>query len=194
MEAAVQGSFRNGSGSESCCPQVSQCRRLALVLFAQLPVEGHYFSDLFPAFIVSGLGLAFVFVAVSIGALTGVRAADAGIASGLINTSQQIGGAVGVAAATTIATTFASRYVESHPGVSPLSGAALTHGFQIAFYALAATAAIGAVLAALLIESQPSEAGKPEAGELQVAATSQFTPVCQEPSTVVRAAQPGASV
>ena len=78
----------------------------ALVLFAQLPVDGEYFWDLFPAFLLSGIGLALAFVPMSIGALTGVRQADAGVASGLINTSQQIGGAIGVAIATTIATTF----------------------------------------------------------------------------------------
>src|SRR5438552_8024697 len=71
---------------------------VALVLFARLPVDGHYFTDLFPAFIISGLGLALAFVPMSIGALTGVRQAEAGVASGLINTSQQIGGAIGVAA------------------------------------------------------------------------------------------------
>src|SRR6266508_2633881 len=91
---------------------------VALVLFARLPVNGHYFSDLFPAFIISGLGLAFAFVPMSIGALTGVRQADAGIASGLINTTQQIGGAIGVAVATTIATTFTTRYVDAHAGAS----------------------------------------------------------------------------
>jgi EmrB/QacA subfamily drug resistance transporter len=73
---------------------------VALVLFAQLPVNGHYFGNLFPGFIISGLGLAFAFVPMAIGALTGVRSADAGIASGLINTNQQIGGAIGVAVAT----------------------------------------------------------------------------------------------
>ena len=152
---------------------------VALVLFAQLPVDGHYFTDLFPGFIISGLGLALAFVPMSIGALTGVREADAGIASGLINTTQQIGGAIGVAAATTVAITFTGRYVDSHAGISALSGPALTHGFQIAFYVLATTAAVGAVLAALLIESQPSEAERePEVGELQVAVVSQHTPVC----------------
>src|ERR1700752_3180555 len=69
---------------------------VALVLYAQLPVDGHYFWDLFPGFVVSGLGLALVFIPMSIGALTGIRPADAGIASGLISTSQQIGGAIGV--------------------------------------------------------------------------------------------------
>jgi EmrB/QacA subfamily drug resistance transporter len=142
---------------------------VGLVLFAQLPVHGEYFWDLFPGFIIGGLGLAFAFIPMSIGALTGVRQADAGIASGLINTTQQIGGAVGVAAATTIATTFTNHYVDSHAGISPFSGDALTHGFQIAFYVLAATAAVGAVVAALLIESQRSGEREPEVVERQVA-------------------------
>src|SRR5436305_4691328 len=72
----------------------------ALVLFARLPVGGHYFWDLFPAFIISGVGLAFGFVPMSIAALAGVRQSEAGIASGLINTTQQIGGAIGVAVVT----------------------------------------------------------------------------------------------
>src|SRR5215212_10012524 len=129
---------------------------VALVLFARLPVHGSYFSDLFPAFLISGIGLALAFVPISIGGLTGVRQADAGIASGLINTTQQIGGAIGVAAATTIATTFTTRYVDVHAGATPLGGGALTHGFAIAFYVLAAVAALGAVTAAVLVESEPA--------------------------------------
>jgi len=101
-----------------------------------------------------------------------------------INTTQQIGGAIGVAAVTTVATTFTNRYVDSHAGISALSGTALTHGFQIAFYVLSATAAVGAVLAALLIESQSSEAERePEVGEPQVAVVSQHTPVCRTRAT-----------
>jgi len=127
----------------------------ALVLYARLPVNGHYFWDLFPPFILSGVGLALAFVPMSIGALSGVRASEAGVASGLINTSQQVGGAIGVAVATTIATTFTTHYVNAHAGETALSGPALTHGFEIAFYALAAVAAAGAVLALLMIESHP---------------------------------------
>jgi len=126
-----------------------------LVLYAQLPVHGHYFWDLFPAFLLSGIGLALAFVPMSIGALTGVRQSEAGIASGLINTSQQIGGAIGVAAATTIATTFTTHYVHAHAGANALGGGALTHGFQITFYVLAALAVVGAVVAGLLTESKP---------------------------------------
>src|SRR5205814_7281536 len=96
-----------------------------LVLYAQVPVGGHYFWNLFPAFILSGVGLALAFVPMSIGALTGVRASDAGVASGLLNTSQQVGGAIGVAVAVTVATTFTTRFVDSHPGQNSLSPAAL---------------------------------------------------------------------
>ena len=103
MSAIAQGLVTR-FGVRSVLPVGLGFSTVALLLFAQLPVDGHYFWDLFPGFIISGLGLAFVFIPMSIGALTGVRPADAGIASGLINTSQQIGGAIGVAAATTIAT------------------------------------------------------------------------------------------
>ena len=88
----------------------------------------------------------------------GVQAADAGVASGLLNTSQQIGGAIGLAVASTIAATFTAHYASSHPGVPAFSAPALTYGFQIAFYVLAGLAALAAVLAAVMIESVPSEA------------------------------------
>ena len=124
----------------------------ALLVFTRLPVNGHYFWDLFPAFLVGGIGMAFAFVPMSIGALAGVAPRDAGVASGLLNTSQQIGGAIGVAVATTIATTYTSHYAHAH-SVGAFAPAALTHGFQIAFYALAAISLVGAVLASLVIES-----------------------------------------
>jgi MFS family permease len=156
--SAVAQSLVTRIGVRRVLPTGLALSTVALVLFARLPVDGHYFTDLFPAFIISGLGLALAFVPMSIGALTGVREADAGIASGLINTNQQIGGAIGVAAATTIATTFTTHYVDAHAGTSALGGAALTHGFGIAFYVLAAIAALGAVLAALLLESPRAQA------------------------------------
>jgi EmrB/QacA subfamily drug resistance transporter len=153
----------------------------ALVWFAQLPVHGHYFSDLLPPFLLGGVGLALAFVPMAIGALTGVRPSDAGVASGLVNTSQQVGGAIGVAIATTVSTTLTAHFVNAHLGSSPLSGAALTHGFQGAFYVLAGIAGVGALLAALLLERRPSgrtiaiaEEVRPELGaaarELEAAA------------------------
>jgi EmrB/QacA subfamily drug resistance transporter len=127
-----------------------------LVLYARLPVEGHYFWDLFPAFLMSGIGMAFAFIPMTIGALAGVRHADAGVASGLINTSQQIGGAIGTAAVTTIAATATANWLTAHPGAATSGGAALTHGFATAFYVLAAVAAAGAVISAMLVESRPA--------------------------------------
>jgi EmrB/QacA subfamily drug resistance transporter len=156
--SAVAQSLTTRIGVRRVLPTGLLLSTIALVLFARLPVDGHYWADLFPAFIISGLGLAFAFVPMSIGALTGVSGEDAGVASGLINTNQQIGGAIGVAAATTIATTFTSHYVDSHTGASALSGAALTHGFEIAFYVLAGIALAGAVVAGLLLEPKPPEA------------------------------------
>jgi EmrB/QacA subfamily drug resistance transporter len=134
----------------------------SLVLLAQLPADGHYFWDVFPAFVISAVGLAFTFIPLTIAALMGVQESDAGVASGLLNTTQQIGGAIGLAAASTIATTFTGHYVTDHPGASPLSGPALTYGFQITFYVLAGVAALAAVLAAVLIEPKAAETGQVE--------------------------------
>ena len=86
----------------------------------------------------------------------GRRKRDAGVASGLLNTSQQIGGAIGVAIATTVATTYTSRFA-THHHVGSLAPSALTHGFVIAFYVLAGISLAGSVLSAALIESVPAE-------------------------------------
>jgi EmrB/QacA subfamily drug resistance transporter len=129
-----------------------------LVIDTQLPVDGHYFWNIFPAFVLGGIGLALTFVPMSIGALAGVRSSDAGVASGLLNTNQQIGGAIGVAVTTTVATTFTAHYLDGHPGVGAFDGAALLHGFHGAFVVLAAIAAATALVAAVFVESKPRAA------------------------------------
>ncbi|HKY12916.1 MAG TPA: MFS transporter [Gaiellaceae bacterium] len=129
---------------------------VSLALLTRSPVDGHYFWDLFPAFLLGGIGLSLCFVPMTIAGLTGVGPGDAGIASGLINTSRQIGGAVGLAAVSTIATTFTNDYVDSHAeSTSSSSAAALTHGFESSFYLLATLAVVGALIAATLIRPQP---------------------------------------
>ena len=77
---------------------------VGLLYFTQVSVDGSYVSDLLPGFLIIGVGIGFSFVPISIAALAGVQPAEAGLASGLINTSQQIGGALGIAALSTIAT------------------------------------------------------------------------------------------
>ena len=74
----------------------------------QVPVHGHFWASLAGPFIVVGVGTAFAFIPVSIAALAGVAEHEAGLASGLLNTSQQLGGAIGVAIASTVAATHAS--------------------------------------------------------------------------------------
>ncbi len=123
----------------------------ALAYFARLPADGHYARDVFPALVLSGVGLALTFVPMTIAGLTGVARADAGVASGLINTSRQIGGAVGLAAVSTIAITASSGAAEDGRS-SVAAGAALTHGFQVSFAVLAVLAIAGAVLVAAFIE------------------------------------------
>src|SRR5581483_5310952 len=93
-------------------------------LYAQVPAGGHYLQNVLPGLLVSGVGLAFSFVPATIASLTGVRPADAGVASGLINTSRQLGGSIGLAAVTTIAATATSRYADSHAALAT-SGPAL---------------------------------------------------------------------
>jgi MFS family permease len=159
--SAIGQAFVTKLGVRKVFPVGFALATVAFVLFARLPAHGHYFADLLPGFLISGVALALVFVSMSIGALTGVRQADAGVASGLINTTQQIGGAIGVAAALTIATTATNHYVSSHAGLNQFSAAALTHGFDVAFWVLAGTAAVGLVLSAVIIEPQPS-ATEPE--------------------------------
>jgi MFS family permease len=118
----------------------------SLAWLSRVPVHGHYFRDVFPALVVSGVGMAFSFVPMTIAGLSGVNPADAGIASGLINTSRQIGGAIGLAAVSTIAASTSG---------SSLAPASLTHGFHVAFYVLTGLAVLGALVAGLFVESRP---------------------------------------
>jgi predicted MFS family arabinose efflux permease len=128
---------------------------LSVALLSRVPVEGHYFWDLFPAFLLGGAGLGVSFVSATIGGLTGVRPSDSGVASGLVNTSRQIGGAIGLAAISAVAAASAGSYADSHPDVQASSALALTHGFQISFYVLTGVLLFGALIAATLLKPRP---------------------------------------
>ena len=130
---------------------------VGMVLFAQVPVDGSYATHLLPGFLLVALGMALCFVPISIAALAGVRQAEAGIASGLINTTQQIGGAVGIALLSTIAITRTENEVASGTAVPQ----AMTSGFQLAFWVGAAIAVAGVVAALALIREE--EIGEVEA-------------------------------
>src|SRR5207249_5895148 len=121
--------------------------------YTQIPVHGHYWPNLLPAYVTFALGLAFAFVPVTIAALAQVAPEDAGLASGLINTNQQIGGAIGVAVASTIFITRANDLL--HTGHS--QAAAFTSGYQEAFWALIALALLGAFAALVLLRGTKIE-------------------------------------
>ena len=130
-----------------------------LVYFTQVSVGGSYLGDLLPGFLLIAVGIGFAFVPISIAALAGVQAAEAGLASGLINTSQQIGGALGIAALSTIAT---SRTGDALAGGATQASALVT-GFHGAFVAGVIIAGLGIAAALTLIrrdelEQQPVEA------------------------------------
>src|SRR5207248_1665525 len=103
------------------------------VLWAtQIPVHGHFASNLLGPFVVAGAGTAFAFIPISIAALAGVKQHRAGLASGLLNTSQQVGGAIGIAIASSVAASHTQALL--HAGNA--APAALTGGFQQALWVL----------------------------------------------------------
>jgi EmrB/QacA subfamily drug resistance transporter len=122
-----------------------------LLWFAQVPPNGSYVSDLLGPMLLAAVGLGFAFVPVTIAAVTGIRPDQAGLASGLVNTSQQVGGALGLAILVAIANSTTASQISD--GVSDRA-VALTEGFQDAFLVGAGFAAAGAILAALLISSR----------------------------------------
>ena len=134
-----------------------------LLYFTQVSVNGSYLGDLLPGFLLVALGIGFAFVPISIAALAGVEPAEAGLASGLINTSQQIGGALGIAALSTIAT---SRTVDAAAGGATHASALVT-GFHGAFWAGVIVGALGIVATLTLVRrdelAQPVEEIEPVA-------------------------------
>jgi MFS family permease len=130
------------------------------VVYTQLPVDASFGSDLLLGYVLVGVGIPMAFIPVSIAALAGVEAHEAGLASGLINTSQQIGGAIGVAVASSILFTRVDTLVGE--GVAP--PLAITDGVHLAFWVVAAVAALAVVAALVFVKSaEISNPGEVEA-------------------------------
>jgi EmrB/QacA subfamily drug resistance transporter len=105
-----------------------------VVWATQVPVHGHFLANLAGPMVVAGAGTAFAFIPISIAALTGVAEHEAGLASGLLTTSQQLGGAIGIAIAASVATTHTETLLRAGDAVPT----ALTGGFRSAFWVLGA--------------------------------------------------------
>jgi EmrB/QacA subfamily drug resistance transporter len=120
---------------------------VGLLSFTQVSVGGSYVTDLLPGFLVVGMGMPFAFVAINIAALAGIEAKDAGLGSGLITTSQQIGGALGIAILSSVAVAHTESAAKSGAAVPD----ALVTGFNAAFWVGAAVAALGVIASLVLI-------------------------------------------
>jgi MFS transporter len=140
-----------------------------LLWFSRVSVGGGFTTDILGPSLLAAAGLGFAFVTTTIAAVSGVEESEAGLASGLINTSQQVGGALGLAVLSTIATSRTEDLLASGSGLST----SLTEGFQRAFLGGAALAALGFVLTLVLIRGSDSRAhveiGKAEAAEREAA-------------------------
>jgi EmrB/QacA subfamily drug resistance transporter len=129
----------------------------ALLWFSQVSVGGGFVSDILGPSLLAAVGLGFAFVTTTIAAVSGIREQESGLASGLINTSQQIGGALGLAVLATIANSRTDDLVAGAGGRADLTNA-LNEGFQSAFLGGAGIAALGLILTLVLIRGRDSRA------------------------------------
>jgi EmrB/QacA subfamily drug resistance transporter len=118
-----------------------------MLWYTQIPVNASYWSDLLPGYLLVGFALPFTFIPVSIAALAGVAYDEAGLASGLLNTAQQVGGAIGIAVTSSVALTHTKNLVKSGEQYP----AAFTSGAQWAFWVCAGLALAGLVATIVLV-------------------------------------------
>jgi EmrB/QacA subfamily drug resistance transporter len=150
---------------------------VAFLLLTRVPEHGSYAVDILPAFIVLPLGLGLAFLSVANAAVAGVESRDSGLASALLNTSQQVGGALGLAILSTIATSYTNSVLASDPhgGLSH----ALVEGFHRAFVVGVCFAVAGAILALLTISRSVGRADRPTDA---VPDTAAYEPVLERPA------------
>jgi EmrB/QacA subfamily drug resistance transporter len=138
----------------------------SLFLLAHVPVDGSYAKDLLPAFILLGIGAGMSFVAGTITATTGVPSRESGLASGLLNTAQQIGGSLGLAILSGIATSQVAKTLQHLPAnlTSPqaVKAYAEVHGFHSAFYVGMCFALGASAIAALVIKQNKNAVAAPD--------------------------------
>ena len=136
----------------------------ALFWLAHIPVMANYWTDVAPALVLMAIGMGFTFVAVTVAATSGVPPRESGLASGLLNTAQQIGGSLGLAVLSGMAASATTRYLMHHATSFPPSltaqATATVHGFHVAYYLGAAFAVAASLLAILIIRDV-----KPAKGE-----------------------------
>jgi EmrB/QacA subfamily drug resistance transporter len=133
---------------------------VAMLLFARAPVDGNYLVDVFPTMIIFGAGAGVAFPALMMLAMSGATPSDAGLASGLVNTTGQVGGAIGLALLATISTERTQALLDD--GESTAS--ALTGGYHVAYLIGAALAVVAITVAVTVLRSEKPMAAAGEAG------------------------------
>jgi EmrB/QacA subfamily drug resistance transporter len=137
---------------------------IAMLLFTRLTPHGAYATHVLPALMLTGVGMGSIFAPAFSTATLGVAPGDAGIASAMVNTSQQVGGSVGTALLSTIFASAATSYASAHAHVAGIAGAAAIHGYTTAFYWAAGIFALGLVIAVTVLP--PGRAGRAAETEL----------------------------
>jgi EmrB/QacA subfamily drug resistance transporter len=140
-----------------------------LFWLSRVPVQGTFWGNVAPGMILMGIGMGATFIAVTIAATAGVPKHESGLASGLLNTSQQVGGAIGLAVLTGVATAATANYLQSRPGEAGQQAlaAATVHGFQEGYLIASAFGIIAALIATVVIKTQPAKTD-PSHGETAV--------------------------
>lgn len=154
------------TGPRPLVPTGMALASLSMVGLTQIGVDSSYLTHVLPFLMVLGLGFGLIFAPVFAGATAGVAPQDSGVASAMVNTSQQVGGAIGTALLTTIVVSSTTGFVEDRGGPSPaVLAEAAVHGYQVAFWIAAGIFALGAVITrALLQDGVPATAhGAPAA-------------------------------
>ena len=123
---------------------------VAMAFFAQLHVDSTYVAHILPGLVLLGVGLGLVFSPAFSGATVGVEPSDAGVASAMVNTSQQVGGSIGTALLSTLAGSAVTSFVAERGASPDVVAAAAVHGYTTAFYWSAAIFAVGALVSALV--------------------------------------------
>jgi EmrB/QacA subfamily drug resistance transporter len=137
---------------------------VSMALLAQLQVDSSYAGHVLPALLVLGVGLGFVFAPAMSGATLGVDPSDAGVASAMVNTSQQVGGSIGTALLSTLFSSAISSYADGKARTPDVLAAATMHGYTTAFWWSAGIFVVGAIVCGLTLRSgapQHAPVGEP---------------------------------
>lgn len=142
-----------------------------LLYMSRLPVDSNYWTDILPAIILCAGGMAAVFVTTTLVATSGVAHEESGLISGLLNTGQQIGGAIGLAVLTVVSTTVTKNDMAAAQGAVAAVPAALVHGFQRGFVVASLFAVAGSIVVMLVIKSRkPTKADLDQEAETEAEA------------------------